>query len=151
MSNEGAARDRAEPLITIPPLKGVTVAGILGLVALVVAWAGASGRTESSDQIAWLNLGIAGVLLVGAVGGRWVMRGRHAVALRMARLLLAADAAPVAVATIDATESGEVVSAVGMTRYHHPDCLLVRNKQFDVDSRAGHERMGRRPCEMCRP
>lgn len=132
-------------------MRPVIVAGIVGLGMLVVAWAGAADRTEISDQIAWLNLGIVGVLVIVAVDARWVMRGRLAVAERLGAVLLAADAEPAEIATVAATSPGELVCAVGMTRYHRHDCLLVRGKRLSADSRAGHDRAGRQPCEMCRP
>ncbi len=134
----------------LPPLTAVILAAAIGLVLLVAAWSGASDQRESADQMAWLNIGVAGVVLTGAVGGSWVLRGRRAVEARLARLLSGADVVEPEVAPAPVAVE-RLVTALRMTRYHIPECLLVNGKALFPDTRATHERAGLRPCEMCRP
>lgn len=117
---------------------------------LAVAWAGASGREETSDQIAWLNLGIVGVLVPAVTGRLWVLRSRRAVQYRVGAILDAADSVPIDVVA-QPLRPHRLVTAARMSRYHRPECLLVAGKALSDDSLAAHERAGRRPCEMCQP
>jgi hypothetical protein len=134
----------------LPPLTAVIVAAAIGLVLLVSAWTGASDQRESADQMGWLNLGVAGVVLTGAVCGSWVLRVRRTVEVRLARILSGVDEVGFEEASVP-VQSDRLVTALRMTRYHIPECLLVNGKALSSDTRAGHERGGLRPCEMCRP
>ncbi len=125
-------------------------AAVVGLVLLAMAWVGASGRQETSDQIAWLNLGIVGVLVPAVAGRLWVLRSRRTVQYRVGMILDAADAVPLDVIG-QPVRPHRLVTAAKMSRFHRPECLLVAGKALSDDSLAAHERAGRRPCEMCRP
>jgi hypothetical protein len=133
----------------LPPLTAVIVAAAIGLMLLVAAWSGASNRRESADQMAWLNLGVAGVVLTGAVAGSWVLRSRRAVEVRLGRILSGVHEVEPEVPAPVAAE--RLVTALRMTRYHIPGCLLVNGKTLSAETRATHEHAGLRPCEMCRP
>ena len=98
-------------------------------------------------------LGVLGAFLPGMAAGQWVLRGHQAVRQRAADHTLWLEIALGPGGPRDAADSGpdRFVSAPAMTRYHRPGCLAAAGKPFTLDARAGHERAGRRPCEMCRP
>ena len=126
---------------------------VTGTVLLSIAWFGSSGQTAAADQMRWLNLGVLGAFLPGMAAGQWVLRGHQAVRQRAADHTLWLEIALGPDGPRDAADSGpdRFVSAPAMTRYHRPGCLAAAGKPFTLDARAGHERAGRRPCEMCRP
>jgi hypothetical protein len=134
----------------LPPLTAVAAGAIVGLVLLLAAWMGASDQRDSADQMAWLNLGLAGVLVTGGVCGSWVLRGRRTVEARLSRILSGVDP-PALDGGREPVQVDRLVTALKMTRYHIPECLLVDGKTLSADTRDTHERAGLRPCEMCRP
>ena len=150
MLNDDTVARSARGLSRLPAFSIVVVAGIAGAALLVGAWFGAADRTESSEQIAWVNLGVAGVLITAAVNGSWVLRGRQAVQHRLRAALAPPDLDLVDVA-VRAEQPHLLGTAPRMTRYHNPECLLVGRKTLRYESRAGLERAGLRPCEMCTP
>jgi hypothetical protein len=118
-------------------------AGLLG-----ASYLGVSAEVHLKDQVVFLDLGIAG-LLVGTVGGvRWLaavlkaVRARKgaAVTLVRSRFVPAGIAGPAA---------DGLVAAVRMTRYHRPGCPLVAGKDVTTSTPAEHSAAGRRPCGVC--
>src|SRR2546421_3395914 len=61
-----------------------------GATLLVLAWWGASATADQSSQVAWINVGVCGVIVSGAGITTWVLSGRRAVGAR--RMLLFPDA-----------------------------------------------------------
>ena len=124
----------------------------IGLAVLATGWWGVSGTARLSHQLPWLNLAVAGLIVLGAGNGLWLMAGRRAIATRRRHLL---DAwAHVEVATLEVHPNGsepQPVWATGMTHYHRPTCQLVEGKGASAASVATHHRAGRQPCGMCRP
>jgi hypothetical protein len=124
---------------------------LLGLsaVGLVVAWWGASGTADTGTQIAWLNIGVASVVVGGLGNMTWLLQGRRAVALRRRDLLVgvADDAAPRVPAARRPVDTR--VAVPGGTRHHRPDCVAVAGKTVTRGSTAKHEKAGRRPCGLC--
>jgi hypothetical protein len=147
----------------------VTSAGVgLGAVGVLVSWWAVSRTARLSSEIAWMNLGAGGLMVVGATLAMWVLAGRRAIGQRQARLeadldgVVARRLPPVAVASAAASRRTAVagargddvppdrwVWARGMTRYHRKGCQLVQGKQVRVASLGAHQRAGRRPCGMC--
>jgi hypothetical protein len=148
----------------------VTSAGVgLGAVGVLVSWWAVSRTARLSSQIGWMNLGAAGLMVVGATLAMWVLAGRRAIGQRQARLEAALDGVvarrrvrPVPVTKAAAGRRAAVVEATGddapperwvwargMTRYHREGCQLVQGKQVRIASLGVHERSGRRPCGMC--
>jgi len=133
----------------------------LGLGLVVVGWHGTSGAVEVRHQVPWLDVGVAGVVLLGAGNAGWILRGRRAVGARRARLLplepgAVAAAAPVAAASETAVvapdpSGARLVSTAAMTRYHRPDCELVVAKAAVAATRDEHVAAGRRACGVCQP
>jgi hypothetical protein len=127
---------------------------ILGFGLLVAsAWA-TTVSDDVSTRVAWVNLGVVGLLVSGTGTAFWLMAGRRAVGTRRAWLLVVSDvdAAPeYAPRPADrATPAGLVAVADG-TRYHRADCALVAGKAVVEQARTRHTRAGRQPCGVCRP
>lgn len=123
---------------------------VASLVLLAAGWFGAGGEALLEDQVPFLNLAVAG-LLVGAAGGAlWVIAGLRAVRSRKAavKVLLAARAGRPGAGAAPAG-SEVLVAGAAMTRFHRPDCSLVAGKELAAATRADHERAGRRACGMC--
>jgi hypothetical protein len=139
-------------------LLGVSQLAGFGLLAL--SWLGVSGTTKFSAQVAWTNVGGAGLLVVVAACALWVHRGRTQVGRRLAfaPLLRRSEQAlslwgtppnprgPVMVRTGSAET---FVSAAGMSHYHRADCQAVGGKTVTSASAEQHRRQGRQPCGMC--
>ncbi|GAA5108238.1 hypothetical protein [Haloechinothrix salitolerans] len=126
----------------------VAVTTAIGLFVLIGAWFGASGSGSVSQQMGWLNLGVAGVTVFAAGNALWLLRGRRAVGERRASLVwLDTDedeqAAP---SRAVATESSHLVCIPGAARVHRADCPLVADKHVEPADMAGC-----RPCGVCTP
>ena len=123
---------------------------LAGFGLLALSWLGVSGTTKFSTQVAWTNVGGAGLLVVVAACALWVYRGRTQVGRRLAfapRLRRSESAfRPVMVKT-DSAET--FVSAAGMSHYHRADCQAVGGKSVTSASAEQHRRQGRQPCGMC--
>lgn len=125
---------------------------LLSATGLVVAWWGASGTARVSGQVAWINVGVAAIVVGGLGNMTWLLQGRRALAIRRRALLTAisASATPTPVYPTDMTSTSEPRVAVrGTTHHHRPDCPAVVGKKVQQVSLAAHERAGRRPCGLC--
>jgi hypothetical protein len=131
------------------------VTGFVGAVLLLVSWWGASGTTRLGSQVAWVNVGVAGLIVSGTGIALWLLHGHRAVGERQRLLLADLETAPppdTAPASVPVGEGdAAVVAGSRMTRYHRTDCPLVAGKSVRRASRDVHERAGRRPCGMCTP
>ena len=119
-----------------------------GATLLVLAWWGASATADQSSQVAWINLGVCGVIAAGVGITSWVLSGRRAVGAR--RLLLFPDTPSLTDAS-PADESGPLVTAPHLTRYHRTGCPMVAGKRTRAASVARHRSAGLEPCGVCRP
>jgi hypothetical protein len=109
-----------------------------------------SGTTKFSPQVAWTNVGGAGLLLVVAACALWVHRGRTQVGRRLAIAPLLRWNEPAFRPVMVTTESAETfVSAAGMSHYHRAGCQAVGGKSVTSASAEQHRRQGRQPCGMC--
>jgi hypothetical protein len=176
--NGGAARDLgfvgSNPDSPLPwnanHLVGAMAAVTVGAVCLLVSWWGASGTWHISLEVAWMNLGLAGAVVIGATMATWVLAGRRALGKRQAivvgavegMLLARGSVTPAGASsttewtsrsspssTVHADDSMRLVWALGMRHYHREGCQLVRGKQTRAASLRAHEKAGRRPCGMC--
>ena len=124
--------------------------GALGFGLLAVSWTGVSGTTRFSTQVAWVNVGGAGLLAVILGCALFVKAGRRQVVRRL-------NVAPFVRRTVSvngpaAGASGGLESfvwATGMNRYHRSDCPAVQGKSVMSAGADAHEAEGRRPCGMC--
>lgn len=121
----------------------------VGFGLLAVSWLGVSGTTTFSRQVAWVNVGGAGLLAVILGCALWVHRGRRQVGSRLGFTALLRRPARQAGLTGFESASDTFVSAVGMSRYHRPDCQAVAGKSLITAGAASFEVEGRRPCGLC--
>ena len=142
-------------------LAAVVIGNATGLVVILAARAGAGHEVVTDRQIGWVNLGIAGLLIITAANTAWLLAGRRA-CWRLRHGLLpaergwpwpAATAAPVVAGGI-AAAPGRVqllVASEAMTWFHSPGCRMVAGKDVAAGSEADHRAAGRRPCAICLP
>jgi hypothetical protein len=132
----------------------------LSVVGLAVAWWGSSTTVVLSEQVTWLEVGVAAVVLAATADVGWLVSGRRAIGLRRAEIslriaLLAADVGPEELdAAAPVERSGDAVALVagaGMRMFHREDCAMVLGKPVSDSTRSEHRSAGRRPCGMCRP
>lgn len=119
-------------------LVAVTATALVGVIAILLGWFGASGSPAPARQMLWLNITVAGVLIFAIGNCLWLLRLRRAVGERRAGLvsLEVADEEPEghhpagAVAHLDwtAVMAAEWVRGDGMARVHRPDCPVVAGK-----------------------
>lgn len=132
----------------------------VGAFVVLLAWVGCGGTARLSHQFAWTSLGVVGFLTAAVGNGLWLLTGRRMVGVRLRQLL------PLE-AELDMTEPGSravpatadpltydpelLVAAEGGSRYHRPDCVLVRGKELETGSRSSFFDSPRTPCEVCEP
>jgi hypothetical protein len=132
-------------------LIGFTVSTALGAGLLGASYLGVSAEVHLKDQVPFLDLGIAG-LLVGTIGGvRWLAAVLKSVRIRKAAAvaLVRWRFVPAGTAGLGPTEG--LVTAARMTRYHRAGCPLVAGKELTAATVAEHSTAGRRPCGVCTP
>lgn len=130
----------------------VSITALLGLIAIIAAWFGASGSHSLTQQAMWLNLAVAG-FAVSSVGlCLWLMRGRRAIGERRVALVSLDPvedepaSAPVRRPAAGSTASFDLVRAPGMRRVHDPACPLVAGKPVERANPGDGE-----PCAVCAP
>ena len=120
---------------------------VAGAVLVAGGAAGAASEEALADQIAWINVGVAGVIVGGATVLLWLLAGRRAVTAARNQVVV------VYAATLDPARAGEVVgpplaervTVEGSTWYHRPECLLVLGKAMVEVRRTD----GLTPCRIC--
>lgn len=135
----------------------------LAVLLAFVGWLRASSEGRADDQILWLNVSFAGVVLAIGVNGFFLARGRQTVRSAMPVALAGVHRSGAQFGSVGspngtgpvqsagASRSGRFVAVAGLKRYHRPDCALVSGKAVEealADSFAG---AGRVPCEVCEP
>jgi hypothetical protein len=127
-----------------------------GLVVILAAWAGAGHEIVPDRQVGWVDLGIAGLLVITVADTLWLLAGRRA-CWRLRHALLPAErglpwpggaalSGPPAAAAATA-----LVASDTMTWYHAGHCAMVAGKPVAAASEAEHRSAGRRPCAACLP
>ena len=127
---------------------------VVGAVVLFVGWWGISGTTARADQYGWLNIAIAGVIVIGVANCAWLIAGRRRLAARAAGVYMRIERRTVAAVTPNGSESSvrpTLLAGTGMRHYHREDCDYVQGKKVTRRTLGRHEREGRRPCPVCRP
>lgn len=119
-------------------LVAATGAALVGLIAILLGWFGASGSPAPARQMLWLNVAVAGLAVYALGNCLWLMRLRRAVGDRRAALVsfevaeeeVEAQHTTGGVGRSDRTAvmSAQWVSGDGMARVHRPDCPVVAGK-----------------------
>jgi len=121
----------------------------LGAIGLIAGYTGTSGTLQVSDQVVWLNVAGAALLVSGAGIILFLTAGRREIGRRRLGLFgdVVDEVAPAGLT--DARSAGDLVAAATMTRYHRADCSFVEGKTVVAAPATGHEQAGRRPCGVC--
>jgi hypothetical protein len=125
----------------------------IGAALLVLGWAQVRSESVYADQVAGINMAVAGVILAGAGTIPMLLAGRRAVALRRLAVLGDLRGLPVrrsAGGSGDPT-SQNVVGGEGLRHFHRPGCTMAQGRNWSAASRPEHERAGRVACGVCRP
>ena len=129
---------------------GFAVTAALGATLLGASYLGVSSEVQLKDQVPFLDLGIAGLLVATAGGVGRLAAGMKAVRLRKAAVVALVKWRFDSVETTgQAGPSNDFVAAARMTRYHRPNCSLVGGKDVSAATLADHAAAGRRPCGVC--
>jgi hypothetical protein len=131
----------------------------IGVAAVAASWLGTSGTTSYTRQVHWVVLGVGGIIVEGTGIAIWLLSGMRLLRQRQTQLkyrvrvnLLSRDSAPPRpseVESVSKVRPVRFVSGRDMTRFHLPDCPLVRGKVAQAATRSAHERAGRQPCGVC--
>ena len=147
--------DRAVPWRPIDRV-AVVLGNLAGVAAVVAAYAGGSHEATADRQVGWINVGIAGLIIVAVANAGWLLAGRRA-CWRLRHALLPTEAGATWPAVGNVPSPGQVlagdifVAAAAMTWYHAPGCRMVAGKDVAPASEAEHRAAGRRPCAVCLP
>ena len=144
-------RPGARPIWGPRRLTVALVGNSVGLTLMVTAWWTTSGARSIPHQLAWLNIGVGGLMLGGLSNMFWLGEGRRV----LRRELIGAFPAAVPMKTsVRSTTPGsheQLVTVAGTLRYHRPGCVLVRGKAVTVSTGTGPGKGSIRACEVCRP
>jgi len=105
----------------------VALALVVALVLIGIAWFGAGGTVDWTDQVRWTALAVIGVTVAGAGIGIWLGLGLRRVRAEHRAVLLALKARRDRLNAAAGPAAGRV-TRVGMSHHHAPDCLLVKGK-----------------------
>jgi hypothetical protein len=153
-------------------LAAIVATDALAIILAMVGWWNASGESRAGDQIGWLNVSLAGVVITIGANGLFLARGRQTI--RLATTVVLTDppragagtwpivsanghtaAQSFVVASPGSPDSdlrqGRLVSVAGTRRYHRPGCALVAAKAVEQNTSEAFSRTGRHPCEVCEP
>ena len=120
-------------------------------LTLILAAAYQSGASSSTRTgLAWLSLGVAGVVVSGVGNGLWLLRGLRSIGSA------AMSTIPWPALKQTALRAGGgpdlvVVKGSGVTRYHRRSCPLVTGKRVIEVTRELHPGGGLSPCGVCEP
>jgi hypothetical protein len=150
-------------------LAAVAIGNATGLVVILAAWAGAGHEVVTDRQIGWVDLGIAGLIIITVANTGWLLAGRRA-CWRLRHSLLPAERGlpwpasspvvapggaphtlPIGAAETAAHTTPRFVASAAMTWFHGPDCRMAAGKHLVTASEAEHRAAGRRPCAICLP
>ncbi len=132
----------------------VTLASV-GAIVMLLGWEGVSETDDYNTQLIWIVVGASGLIVAALGAGLWLSAGFRNVRERM---LAVPDETAAYLAMLDGAPAPErdrasvagLVTAPGMTRWHHADCLLVQGKRGlrTVDPAREPEL---RACDVCNP
>lgn len=134
-----------------PLLPLAVLAGAGGGVAMLVGWLKVSATAHIDRQVQWSAVSVLGAVLVCVAAGLAATSGERVFLLHLHRLASAieGDGPQPAPSSLAEAESDRLVAAPAMSRFHRADCPLAAGKPVAADTRAAHERAGRRACGVC--
>ena len=147
----------AEPVRLWRPIDAVALAlgNAAGLLVVLAAWAGASHEVVVDRQVGWVDLGIAGLLVIAVADTLWLLAARRACWRLRHALLPAAPGLPWPAAgghhPTAPVRAALLVAGPAMTWYHAAGCRMVAGKAVSPAAEAEHRAAGRRPCAVCLP
>jgi hypothetical protein len=127
---------------------------LAAIALMLIAWNGASNELRFEDDLAWLQLAIAGVAIAALANVLFFLAARRRVRGLLVALLSSGSASvspPPVLRSAPMRGAAGLVAAPTMTHFHRPGCQLAAAKPVAIASRSEHERAGRQPCGMCRP
>jgi hypothetical protein len=146
-----AARDRGSSPWSLEYAAFAVVANLVGAILVIAGWFGASNAVSLNHQVAWLELGVVGLIVAGTADVFWLLRGRRAIAAATGNLLSTTSLEsvfPLVVPTHAPAEDGaRRVFVEGTSHHHRPTCLMVAGKAVKELPRGG--RRGLTACEVC--
>lgn len=146
--------DRTAPWRPIDRV-AVVLGNLAGVAAILAAYVGGSHEATADRQVGWVNVGIAGLIIVAGANAGWLLAGRRACWHLRHALLPAEPGAPwpAAEASLPAplVPADRFVAAPVMTWYHATECPMVAGKEVATASEAAHRAAGRRACAVCLP
>jgi hypothetical protein len=110
----------------------VALALTVAVVLIGIAWYGAGGTVDWTEQLRWTALAVLGVAVACMGVGIWLGLGLRRVRAEPRAVLLAVRARRDrlrAFAPAAGSAAGRVTRP-GMTHHHAPDCLLVAGKEM---------------------
>lgn len=122
----------------------------LGLIAIVVAWFGASGVGNWRHQLIWIGVGTAGAVVVAAGAGLWLLSGLGLVSLERRNLKRRLSQTGY-IARSTTQDAPILMWTPGMSRYHRPNCQMVQRWEVEPLSRARCLELQLKPCGICAP
>jgi len=123
----------------------------VGAAVVLLAWQRSGHTADGAEQLAWMEIGVAGVVAAAFSAALWIGAGRRAVCRRRVGLLGSLPTGPEAgVVTAPATDAALLATPRG-GRYHRPACPLVSGRVALPAERDAHQAVGRIACEVCRP
>jgi hypothetical protein len=144
---------RATPLWPQPTLIMWAFLSGIGVALVVLGWAQVRGESVYADQVAGINMAVAGVVVAGAGTIPMLLAGRRAVVLRRLAVLGDLRAMPVraSVGVSGDPTSPSLVGGEGLRHFHRAGCTMAQGRNWSAASRQEHERAGRVACGVCRP
>jgi hypothetical protein len=132
-------------------LVAVGIGNATGLVVILAAWAGAGHEVVTGRQIGWVNLGIAGLVIITVANTLWLLAGRRACWRLRHQTLPAERGLPWPVETRAEPHAAAVrlVASGTMTWFHTTECRMAAGKDTRPATEAEHRAVGRRPCVIC--
>lgn len=123
--------------------------GTVGIATIIWAWWESSGTAHLTEETAWGNVGVMGVLLVFVAALVWVVSGRRAVRTRRDFCVALLEQKLPDAQPVEREEPDGYLVVPGTSRYHRSNCLLVAGKI--AFARTGLPPAELAACEMCRP
>jgi len=125
----------------------------IGVALVVGGWAQVRSESVYADQVAGINMAVAGVIAAGAGAFPMLLAGRRAVAVRRLAVLGDLRGMPVraSVGASGDSTSQNLVGGEGLRHFHRAGCTMAQGRNWSAASRQEHERAGRVACGVCRP